>query len=57
MLYNFFICRRMVVLAENIEDATYLVRKLVEEFNKYSLEVDTEKTEYMIIEVNRRWKR
>jgi len=38
-----------VILAQDYEDLEYLTRKLVEEYTKWSLEVNVNKTEYVCI--------
>lgn len=38
-----------VILAEDEEDAEYMLRKLVEEYEKWGLELNMEKTQYMTI--------
>lgn len=48
-IYSLLFADDQVVLAEDIEDTTYMVRKLMEEYEKWGLEINTEKTQYMTI--------
>jgi hypothetical protein len=43
-----------VVLAEDEEDVEYMLRKLIEEYDKWGLEVNTEKTQYLVVGRNGR---
>lgn len=38
-----------IVIAEDQQDMTYMLNKLVEEYNEWGLEVNTDKTQYMVI--------
>ena len=40
-----------VVLAEDEDDLKYMLRKLIEEYGKWGLEVNTGKTQYLAIGV------
>ena len=38
-----------MILAEDIDDASYMMRKLKECFDEWGLEINVEKTQYMAI--------
>jgi hypothetical protein len=39
-----------VIIAQNTEDAEYMLRKLVEEYNKWGLQINFGKTEYLTLD-------
>lgn len=49
-VYSLLFADDGVVLTEDKEDANYTFRKLVEEYNKLGLEINLQKTQYMVIE-------
>lgn len=49
ILYTLSFADDQIVLAQDIEDLEYMTRKLVEEYEKWGLEVNLTKTKYMCI--------
>jgi hypothetical protein len=45
------ICRDQVIIAQDIEDAEYMLRKLVEEYTKWELRINFGKTEYLTLDL------
>jgi len=48
-LYTLCFADDQIVLAQDYEDLEYMTRKLIEEYNKWGLDVNLEKTRYMCI--------
>lgn len=48
-IYSLLFADDQVILAEDEEDVSYMFRKLVEEYEKWGLEINLQKTEYMVI--------
>lgn len=48
-LYTILFADDQIVIAEDQQDMSYMLNKLIEEYNKWGLEVNTEKTQYMVI--------
>ena len=49
ILYTLCFADDQIILAQDYEDWEYMTRKLIEEYNKWGLEVNLKKTEYMCI--------
>lgn len=48
-LYTLLFADDQVVLAEDEDDASYMVRKLIEEYDDWGLEINLQKTQYMVV--------
>jgi len=48
-LYTLCFADDQIVIAQEYDDMEYMTRKLIEEYNKWGLEVNVDKTEYMYI--------
>lgn len=48
-LYTLLFADDQVIIAADTDDASYMTRKLEEEFNKWGLEINFGKTEYLVI--------
>lgn len=48
-VYTLSFADDQVVVAQDIDDIEYMTRKLIEEYDKYGLEVNIDNTEYMCI--------
>lgn len=48
-LHTLLFADDQVILAEDGEDVEYMVRKLIEEYDKWGLDVNLQKTKYMVI--------
>lgn len=48
-IYTLLFADDQVVLASDADDANYMVRKLHEEYKKWGLEINFEKTEYLVV--------
>lgn len=49
ILYTLCFADDQIVIAQEYDDMEYMTRKLIEEYNKWGLEVNVDKTEYMCI--------
>ena len=49
MLYTLCFADDQVIIAQDYDDINYMTRKLIEEYQKWGLEINTNKTEYMCI--------
>ncbi|XP_030766854.1 uncharacterized protein LOC115890691 [Sitophilus oryzae] len=49
ILYTLCFADDQIILAQDYEDLEYMTRKLIEKYNKWGLEVNLKKTEYMCI--------
>jgi hypothetical protein len=49
-LYNLLFADDQVIIAQDIEDAEYMLRKLVEEYMKWELQINFGKTEYLTLD-------
>jgi hypothetical protein len=50
-LYNLLFADDQVIFAQDIEDAEYMLRKLVEEYMKWGLQINCGKTEYLTLDL------
>ena len=48
-LYTLLFADDQVVIAADIDDVSYMTRKLEEEYNRRGLEINFEKTEYLTV--------
>lgn len=49
-MYTFLFADDQLVVAEDKEDATYMVKKLIGEFNKWGPKLNIDNTQYMAME-------
>lgn len=49
MQYTLCFADDQMLIAQDYEDVNYMIRKLIEEYQKWGLEINIEKTEYMCI--------
>ncbi|XP_030764743.1 uncharacterized protein LOC115888980 [Sitophilus oryzae] len=49
ILYTLCFADDLIILAQDYEELVYMTRKIIEEYNKWGLEVNLKKTEYMCI--------
>jgi hypothetical protein len=50
-LYNLLFVDDQVIIAQDTEDAEYMLRKLVEEYIKWGLQMNFRKTEYLTLDL------
>jgi hypothetical protein len=50
-LYNLLFADDQVIIAQDTEDAEYMLRKLVEEYMKWGLQINFRKTEYLTLDL------
>ncbi|KAK7794664.1 hypothetical protein R5R35_003782 [Gryllus longicercus] len=48
-LFSLLFADDQVIMAEDEDDVTYMFRKLVEEYGKWGMEINLQKTEYMVV--------
>jgi hypothetical protein len=50
-LYNLLFADDQVIITQDTEDAEYMLRKLVEEYKKWGLQINFGKTEYLTLDL------